>query len=202
MNNTFNPTRQNQLRKYGLFALAALVIAATLAYCNAPISWNEEVQLQSGEVIVVHRTVKTSASGVGIGDSDGWVNKGMAVTIRSPKKADNPPEWSDVLDPLIFDRDPETQKWFMVAVTNDCKVWYDIGRPPLPYLQYHIKNGAWQREALDPKYIGREGNMLTNIHAKGEQDFTLARKAERMGEPAFRLIKELTKVVSKSSSGC
>jgi hypothetical protein len=199
MNNTFNPTRQNQLRKYGLFALAALAIAATLAYCNAPISWNEEVQLQSGEVIVVHRTVKTRAYGE-IGGSGGWENKGMTVIIKSPKKADNPSEWNSLFHPIVFDRDPVTQEWFMIGVLNSCQLWYDIGRPSSPYVEYRIKNGAWVRQALNPKFIGRPANMLTSINSDGEEDFTLARKAERMGD--IMIIKELTKVVEKSSSGC
>jgi hypothetical protein len=182
--------------KITLLLLAMLLLGA----CGrSNISWNEEVLLQSGEKIIVHRTVKTKAFGE-IGGAGGWENMGMTLEIQAPQRPDNPPLWTDSFTPLVFDRDPKTQQWFMVATFDTCQKWEALGKPKLPYTEYRVQNGQWVQQALSPELIGREGNMLTSIHSGGEKDLTIEEKAKRMSDMA--IVKKAKRVVDKWSTGC
>lgn len=64
----------------------------------------------------------------------------------------------------------------MVATFYSCTSWYDLGRPKLPYTEFRFKNGQWIQQPLSEKFIGREGNMLTEIRSSGEPNHTVASK--------------------------
>lgn len=66
-----------------------LLIALFSVGCNR-ISWKEEVQLGSGEIIIVQRSAKVAPLG-NLGVSAGWENEGMTVEVIEPKLADKPP---------------------------------------------------------------------------------------------------------------
>ena len=171
-----------------------------LASCGrSGISWTEEVRLQSGEIIVVQRTAKTKAFGE-LGGSGGWENQGMTLEIVAPKKPDNPPIWNYPFVPLVFDQDPETKEWLVVATFYSCTSWYGLGRPKLPYTEYRLKHGAWVQQTLSATLVGRKGNMLTDIRSSGEPHHTLASKAERMADG--RITKDYKEVVDQWSTSC
>ena len=180
---------------------SAIVLTALLvtACGKSQIEWKEEVQLQSGETFIVKRTAKTKPFGE-IGGSGGWENEGMTVQIIQPLKPDNPPLWDAKYVPLVFDRDPETKEWFMVATFSSCTSWYELGRPKLPYTEYWVKNGQWRQQALLPQHIGRQGNMLTTIRSGGEPDHTLASKEAINANPAIS--QEFKSVVDNWTHGC
>lgn len=181
-------------------ATAALFCALLLSGCGrSQIEWKEEVKLQSGEVIVVKRTAKSRDFGE-IGGPGGWENEGMTVQIIQPLKPDNPPVWNAKFVPLVFDRDPGTNEWFMVATFVSCTSWYELGRPKLPYTEFRLKDGQWRQLALSPHLIGREGNMLTTIRSTGEPDHTLSSKAYINNNPAIS--PEYKRVVDNWTSGC
>ena len=178
----------------------ATFAACLLASCGrSGISWTEEVQLQNGEVIVVQRTAKTKAFGE-LGGSGGWENQGMTLEIVAPKKPDNPPNWNYPFVPLVFDQDPETKEWLVVATFYSCTSWYELGRPKLPYTEYRLKHGTWVQQALSATLVGRKGNMLTDIRSSGEPNHTLASKAQRMADG--RIAPKYRKVVDKWTTGC
>ena len=91
-------------------------------------------------------------------------------------RPDYPGRWSAKFVPLVFDRDPNTTEWFMVATFDSCTSWYDLGRPKLPYTEFRYRRGQWVQQSLSEKLIGREANMLTSIHSGGEANHTLATK--------------------------
>ena len=156
--------------------LAAIVFALLLNGCGkSSISWTEEVQINGGEVITVKRTAKAKDFGQ-IGGTGGWENEGMTVEIIAPIRPSYPGLWSAKFVPLVFDSDPETNEWFMVATFYSCTSWYDLGRPKLPYTEFRFKNGQWVQQVLSEKFIGREGNMLTTVRSSGEPNHTLASK--------------------------
>ena len=180
-------------------AAGALFCALFLSACGkSQIEWKEEVKLQSGEVIVVKRTAKSKDFGE-IGGPGGWENEGMTVQIIQPVKSDNPPIWDAKFVPIVFDRDPATQEWFMVATFYSCTSWYDLGRPKLPYTEYRLKNGKWLQQPLSPHLIGREGNMLTRIHSTGEPDHTVSSKVGINNNPAMS--PEFKRVVDQWPTG-
>lgn len=179
---------------------AVLLAFGLLAGCGPKkLEWTEEVKLQSGEVLTTRRTALAEPFGQ-IGGTGGWENEGMTVEIIAPVKPDNPGRWSAKFVPLVFDRDPDTNEWFMVATFYSCSSWYGLGRPELPYTEFRYRSGQWVQQALSQKLIGREGNMLTSIHSGGEPNHTLASK-----ELAFSNVKiapEYRRILAKWHTGC
>ena len=179
---------------------ATLLIALLVTACGkSQIEWKEEVKLQSGEIVVVKRTAKSKPFGE-IGGPGGWENEGMTVQIIQPLKPDNPPLWDAKFVPLVFDRDPNTKQWFMVATFVSCTSWYELGRPKLPYTEFRVKDGQWRQQALSPDLIGREGNMLTRIHSTGEPDHTVSSKEGINNDPV--ILPEYKRVVDHWTTGC
>lgn len=180
--------------------LVAIVVTLVLSGCGkSNISWTEEVQINSGEIFTVKRTAKTKDFGQ-IGGTGGWENEGMSVEIITPIRPGYPGPWNAKFVPLVFDRDPETNEWFMVATFYSCTSWYDLGRPKLPYTEFRFKNGQWVQQALSEEFIGREANMLTNIRSSGEPDHTLASKRQGMSDT--RIAPKYLNVVSSWQTNC
>jgi len=179
---------------------AALFCCLLIIGCGkGTLDWKEEVQLLSGEVIVVKRTAKTQSIG-GIGGPGGWENEGMTAEIIQPVKPDNPALWSGKFQPLVFDRDRDTQEWFVVATFATCSGWYELGRPKLPYTEFHYRNGRWIQQALSEKYIGRESNMLVTIRSSGVPDQTVDSKRGSRGDP--RIAPRYLMVLDKWETNC
>ena len=151
------------------FLIAALSLATVGACDSGPklIAWKEEVKLRSGELLVVKRTAKAQPFGE-IGGPGGWENKGMTLLIETPQKADNPPLWDFPFVPVVFDRDTESNEWFIVATFYSCESWYALGRPKLPYTEYRLKNGQWTQVQLSPSAIRLKANMATGVRSGGE----------------------------------
>jgi hypothetical protein len=182
----------------GVLKGAMLAVLIALSGCGR-ISWKEEVQLGSSEVIVVQRTAKAESFGE-IGGPGGWENRGMTVEIVQPEMSDKPPIWDFPFVPLVFDRDRRTGEWFMVATFYSCTSWYDLGRPRLPYVEYRLQQGKWVAQALSRELIGREANMLTSIRSSGEDDHTLASKRAILRDPTIAL--EYRRIVGTWSTTC
>lgn len=171
--------------------MAGLVMGLMLGGCGDPhMEWKEQVKLQSGEVIVVERTAKFSENWVA-GGGGGSINKGMTLQVVQPSKSDNPGVWDARFVPIVLDRDPETQEWFMVATFFHCDSWYELGRPRLPYTEYRFRNRRWVQQPLTQKWIGRDANVLpadlSNRAAIAETKptMTVERKAGILNDPAI-----------------
>lgn len=145
--------------KYWLLGLSVAGLGLWLAFHDPHLKWNEEVELQSGEVIVIKRTAKFSENWIA-GGGGGSFNKGMTIEFKSPYKPDNPTIWSALYDPMVLDRDPDTNEWFIIATFTHCDGWYNLGRPKLPYTEYRFRNKKWVQLPLSEKWIRREANVL------------------------------------------
>ncbi len=176
----------------GLRALALAALVVVLVACgDRKIAWTEEVQLSSGEVIVVKRTAVTQQFGE-VGGAGGWEAEFMTLEVGRPKQPGDPAPWSFPYVPVLFDRDPASQEWFVVATFYTCERWHELGQPKLPYAEWRYRAGHWQRVGLSPTHVGRAANMLTSIRAKGEPTHTLASKTTIMSDrriaPKFRRV--------------
>lgn len=184
-----------------LAALAtALLASATQTACGpSKIEWREEVQLASGEVVHVRRTAKLKENRIA-GGGGGSFNEGMTVEITQPLKRDNPGVWSARFVPVIFDRDPVTKEWTMVATFFHCSSWNELGRPKLPYTEYRYRDNQWIQQPLSPQWIGKPANMFTGMTPDWSKDLTVVEKAGRLNDPmvdpSFR------SVSSKWQHGC
>lgn len=146
-------------RKLWLVGGFVAVAGLWLVFSDPRIYWREEVQLQSGEVIVIKRTAQFSENWIA-GGGGGSFNRGMTIDFDSPNKPDNPTIWNSLYDPLIIDKDPISKEWLIIATFTHCDGWYKIGRPKLPYTEYVFRNGKWEQHALNPQFIGRLVNLL------------------------------------------
>ena len=185
-------------RRWG-YTLTLLAASLLCACGKNRIEWKEEVKLQSGEVVQLKRTAKSKDFGE-VGGPGGWENEGMTVEIIRPISVDNPTMWSARFVPLVFDRDATNGEWFMVATFNSCTSWYELGRPKLPYTEFRFKAGQWVQQPLSPQFIGRDGNMLTDIHSRGEPDHTVASK-EAIAKTSIAA-PEYKRVVERWTTGC
>ncbi|APW44271.1 hypothetical protein RS694_18225 [Rhodoferax saidenbachensis] len=175
-------------------------VLSLLAGCGPKtIAWTEDVQLQSGEIIQTRRTALAEPFGQ-IGGTGGWENEGMTVEIMAPAHPENPGPWSAKFVPLVFDRDPETKEWFMVATFYSCTSWYNLGRPKLPYTEFRYRNSQWVQQALSEKLIGREANMLTSIRSSGEPNHTISSKQLIKRNP--KIEPEYKGIVAKWRTAC
>lgn len=188
--------RDNRTRYLAPILLALCLLAA----CGPKkLAWTEEVQLQSGEVLLTRRTALAEPFGQ-IGGTGGWENEGMTVEIVAPVKPDNPGPWSAKFVPLVFDRDPDTREWFMVATFYSCASWNGLGRPKLPYTEFRFRNGQWLQQALSERFIGRVGNMLTDIRSGGEPNHTLVSKQLLMSDT--RIAPKYLRVLATWQTNC
>ena len=174
--------------------LTLLLAAAVLAACgNVDVSWKEEVKLADGRMIIVKRTAQGKALGE-IGGPGGWRATRMTLEIDRPKRPNEPPVWSERWVPMLFDYDPESKEWFLVATFYTCIDWYDLGRPKLPYVQYRARNARWEEVPLDPKLIGRPANLLTGVNARGEPGLVSLVVKEREDRGAYVSYRQIVDV--------
>jgi hypothetical protein len=168
-----------------VISLAMLCAAVSTAGCGPQRhTWREHVQLQSGEILVIQRSIafkEYQPIGGGGGGSNTPVSE---LAIVEPQSAENPARWSHPpLLPMVFDRDPDTREWFIVATFYMCQVWRDLGRPTLPYAEFRYRGGAWVQQPLSEKLIGREANVLVPNQADVARDHTLVSKRKLTSDP-------------------
>ena len=184
--------------------MAVLLMGLMLGGCGDPhMEWKEQVKLQSGEVIVVERTAKFSENWVA-GGGGGSINKGMTLQVVQPSKSDNPGVWDARFVPIVLDRDPETQEWFLVATFFHCDSWYELGRPRLPYTEYRFRNRRWVQQPLTQKWIGRDANVLPadlsdRAAIETKPTMTVERKEGILNDPAIS--PEFKRIVDRWPTG-
>jgi len=157
--------------------VGALLLGLACVSCSDPLyRWKEEVQLPDGAVLVVERTIRFRDY-TPIGGSGGGADV-TASTLELLTPMENaPPLWSaPPLLPMLLDRDPVTGEWFIVSTFFMCSVWYDLGKPALPYVEYRLRNGKWMRAPLSQQLIGRDANVLVPAEADVKSDQSLETK--------------------------
>lgn len=151
------PRAVGKALRTGACSLAAIV---ALAGCgDARMRWKEQVKLDSGEVVVVARSARFSENWIP-GGGGGSLVKGMSVQLEQPKGYGALAPWHESYVPIVMDRDPESGEWFIVATFYHCDAWYEWGRPRLPYAEFRLRGGAWVRQPLSDKWIGRRTNLM------------------------------------------
>jgi hypothetical protein len=137
------------------FLLGAMMSALlfSLTGCVRNVRWQEEVQLSSGEVIVIDREVKHAGGGAAWPQGQGSIPREHIIRFRFPAHGDRLIEWhSTRLDDSSYAELP-------LALDVDAdKTWTIFTRLPLggacsQYLKYAFKNGVWVEVRL-PDEIG------------------------------------------------
>ncbi len=166
--------------------LAIAVSMILLVGCGkVNLKWSEEVRLETGQVIVVQRTALGKKQGE-IGGPGGWEPTEMTVDIPAPAAGINPPpKWRSIYVPILLDYEESKDTWTVVSTFVYCTAWYDLGRPPLPYVEYQSQKGAaWVIVPLEERLIGRKTNMLTGPRSGGEPDLVKLEDKETRNKSA------------------
>lgn len=185
-----------------LLGLSAAGLGLWLIFQTPKLEWDEEVQLHTGEVIVVRRTAifgENPTSGGGVE----YFNNGMTIEFKSPNKPDKPVMWRGIHIPMILDRDPNTHEWVIVATFHHC----DTGRPTPPYMTYRYRDGKWLQQSIDPYWIGRDANVfaIDFLHggymSNSNPILTISDKKKRLHDRP-EITMEYRKIVDTWSKSC
>lgn len=149
---------------FNYFLLSVVVLFLSSCSRTKEMSYQEEVQLSNGEIIVIKRTYDV------IFRRDEWFQKKINVNnqridIIKTNSIHKLPTWfnekysgtfHDRDIPLILDKD-ENGSWIIVIGTDaDC---YNNWNSDFPYRQYRIIDNKWQRVKFDKNLFGRNINL-------------------------------------------
>lgn len=185
--------------KYIFSAIVLIWIGYFLLFLGS-LNFEEEIRLSSGDVILVRRKIMTNPYGE-IGGSGGWAAEFNSIEIIQPKLADNPVAWQTTKNmlPVLFDRDPHSKEWFVLAVLDSCVDWINLGRPKTSYIEFRYRDSQWQQVEFSQIHLGQSYNVLSNIRSDDRSSFqSFETKAERMSKPGLdqryvKIIQQLPK---------
>ncbi len=140
--------------------LRLLCLFALLAACGegkVGATWEEEVQLGDGTVVLVRRTLEGDINHNPEG-GDFKPSKDEIIVLDA-KGLDKPPVWNSKWRPVLLDRD-EKGLWYVVVTPVYC---FDWPSPGFPYTQYKAINGQWQIVPFDRSLDRRPANLEWHI---------------------------------------
>lgn len=158
----------------------------SLTGCTKNVQWKEEVQLSSGEAIVIDREVKHAGGGAAWPQGQGSIPKEHIIRFRAPAHGDRIIEWrSTRLDessyaelPLALDVDADNTWTIFTGLP--------LGGACTQYLKYAFKNGAWVEVRLPEKIgIHRTNLFLAADSNNIEGLIGLAEKTEENADPGY-----------------
>ena len=127
-----------------LAALALAAAGASLSGCSRAERWQEQVRLQSGDVIVVDRRS---------------TDEGTAIRFTLPSQPGKSYEWHAAHDggqgqhenPLVLDVENGVPVVYTVVATSPgCRL----------FTRYAYRDGGWSEQVLPDKFNGREMNLF------------------------------------------
>lgn len=186
--------------KLGLLFVAACIAGiGVFFWVTAPssTSWNEEVRLSSGTVVMVKRTASALLGGE-IGGPGSIEEERITLEVIG-NSTDKTPKLDTRLVPIILDRDSRTNEWFIVATFFTCEAWYELRRPRLPYAEFRIVNGQWVQFPLESSRIGMSSNLVSDFSFKGQGDLSLIAKSQMQLQG---LAPKYLRVVDSWTTGC
>ena len=138
--------QMNSVVKGGAFvaALAFAAACASLSGCSRAERWQEQVRLQTGEVIVVDRRS---------------ADDGTAIRFTLPSQPGKTYEWRAAHDrgqgrhenPLVLDVENGVPVVYTVVATSPgCRL----------FTRYAYRDGGWTEQVLPDKFKGREMNLF------------------------------------------
>jgi hypothetical protein len=144
------------------------------------VSWTEDVQLGSGQIVVVERKETSHTAGQ-------WGQGTEYYTTSASLRARSGPtwltsEWSAPVQPLVFERDETTKEFVIVGYPGECQFYDRLGAPASFYVEYRFRQGAWQLVPLSESSIGHAANLLLTVNSTRESGhISLEEKRRRDG---------------------
>jgi hypothetical protein len=146
------------------FVLAFFAFPAACA-TNKTVTWQEEVKLGTGEVIVVEReTHFVPNTGAEPFRSSAWRAKKMVIRFRYPPDSKDLIEWRTVRydaelhfspeTPLVLDIEQAINKPYVITRAGGTSGGCD------EYFRYRYENGAWRDDKLPEIFDPQPANLL------------------------------------------
>lgn len=149
-------------------------------------TWQEEVKLNDGRVIVVTQKRRCESAYTGANYAP-CISREAWLTIKLPEFGNKEIVWHEKLKPMVVNVDEG--QFYIVGRPPTGREFDLYGRPQPPYLGYRWEEGEWKRIAFDkiPEAI-YEGNMIIDLPPNQTRLLTLAQKGsqELNGSPEYR----------------
>lgn len=152
-----------------------LGICMNLAACSNTVSWDEEVKLNDGRMIVVTQKRRGEMAYDGNANTS-YVPREAWLTLKLPELGEKEVTWTARLEPRVLN--VHEGKLYIVGVPFTMREFDFYGRPQPHYLGFKYETGQWQQIAFReiPESI-YDTNMLLYIPPEGMKFVSLAQKA-------------------------
>jgi hypothetical protein len=138
----------------------ALALVTTMSACTPRSnSWTEEVELSSGEVVIVERHEKYHSNRELSGYNNVWIESSK-VSVKTSSTAPVPPSLTANEFLIRLDFDLAKQQWYAIGFVEDCYRAQREGLGTRPYHEYILASGTWSRRPVSPEHVGATSNLL------------------------------------------
>ena len=170
-----------------LLARLTLVLGAlgTLPACSDMISWQEEVKLNDGRVIIV--TQKRRCDGAYNGDSySKCIAREAWLTFKLPEFGKEEITWNARLKPRVLNM--HQGQLYMVGVPPTEREFEFYGKPQPYYLGFRLERGDWLQIAFKeiPEAV-YDTNLLIDLPSRSSKFISIGQKNEETGSGAYDL---------------
>jgi hypothetical protein len=174
-------TLEGSLRRNSLassnFAFTVITPVAIVAaigwlmwtYGDVNVKWSDEVRFDNGGSALVPRSAKGNVAGRSKAAPTGWLPKEFTVDVASIPGLTGTPVWHSQLRPVLFDKNPSTGSWFLLAEPAGCAAWYELGKPNPPYVMFVPNRNGWHSSQMPLELDGRGLNMLISPRFTSEE---------------------------------
>lgn len=148
-----------------------------LTSCADTITWQEEVKLNDGRVIVVTQKRRCESAYTGQNFAK-CISREAWLTIKLPEFGDKDIVWNEKLKPMTLNL--HAGKLYVIGRFPTGREFYLYNKPQPPYIGFRWDGFAWQRIAFVeiPEAI-YDGNMVIDLPPEGTSLLTIEKKNSR-----------------------
>lgn len=159
-------------------ALSILILGGSMSGCADTLTWQEEVKLSDGRVIVV--TQKRRYESVYTGQDFGSAVREVWLTFKLPEFGDKDIVWREKLKPRILNL--HNGKLYIVGFPPTGREFDLYGKPKPSYIGFRYQAGSWLRIpfAEIPVAIYDTNMWIENAPPNKSGRISLADKAKEM----------------------
>jgi hypothetical protein len=168
---------------------ALLLIVACSGSNEIDRQWTEDIALDDGRVIEVHRRVSFVATESASGDA--YNARETVSELSFAKDLAGIPTWQDVLMPMVLYQDREAEEWVIVSTTTDCDLWFKRGLPWPSYWEFRLRSGKWEEVQLSNASANRPANILIAYHTDNLPDHITVEDKKARDRRAFIRYKQV-----------
>jgi hypothetical protein len=175
-----------QINDYALLArrFCFLLVCLILAGCDKTVAWQEELQLSTGETIMIDRAVILEP-GSGLPPYMGPSTKAYHIRFRYPAQTGSVIEWN--LQRWNFLKNHRYEENPLVLDLSQDKVWFiyttrTVGTHCIRYVRYQFQKGVWIETPLSDGFVDVRPTNLFLAGAKNVKDGGIISLSEKKAQ--------------------